>query len=497
VSIETVLNLILGANLGYKVESGYILITTKEKMQQNLPMSTYPVQDLLAQIPDFGNKAPRFEIGAVTTAAAGAAGGGAGGGGGLFGVTPGAAAATPEPVMGSQELLDIIQKTVNQQSDPRVAAWDSEGGVAHIDYLNGMLIVTQTRRGHERLSELLEQLRRERAIMISVEARFCSVSDQFLQDISLDVDAVLASSRYNSSTYMSPGLGGVVDPGSTATSSGGVGGFVTLPGSAGPYNPAPGTQVGQPIFISNTSSNGQGVAKLLPLTGTAFADFTANEGGIAISGTFLDDIQVGFLLRAIQSDVRSTTLQAPRITLFNGQRSYISMATVVSYISGINPVVAEAAVGWQPTIAAIPVGVTLDVKATVSADRRYVQMDLRPQLAGTPSFRQVLVSAAVPGIGGLGGGIASAPIDLPTVTVQDMQTTVSVPDGGTLLLGGLRRFDETEAESGVPVLSKIPILKRLFDNRATLRQATNTLILVRPKIIIQAEEEQKLGYDEF
>jgi general secretion pathway protein D len=86
---------------------------------------------------------------------------------------------------------------------------------------------------------------------------------------------------------------------------------------------------------------------------------------------------------------------------------------------------------------------------------------------------------------------------LPQIIVQDYKTTVSVPDGGTLLLGGTRKYTETEAETGVPVLSKIPILKRLFNNRASLRSAKNLLVLIRPKIIIQSEEEDKLGYDDF
>jgi len=182
------------------------------------------------------------------------------------------------------------------------------------------------------------------------------------------------------------------------------------------------------------------------------------------------------------------------VTLYNGQRSYISVSEVTTYIADIEPVVAEAAVGWDPTIGAIPVGVTLDVKATVSADRRYVQMDLRPQVAalGTPPFVQSTVTAAVPNL-----GIATATIDLPRVQVQDFKTTVSVPDGGTLLLGGTREFEEAEVETGVPVLSKVPVLKRLFNNRATVRRANNLLILMKPKIIIQAEEEAKLGYDNF
>ena len=57
---------------------------------------------------------------------------------------------------------------------------------------------------------------------------------------------------------------------------------------------------------------------------------------------------------------------------------------------------------------------------------------------------------------------------------------------------------QADVETGVPILSKIPILKRLFNNRASLRRANNLLILIRPKIIIQAEEEHsQVGVDNF
>jgi general secretion pathway protein D len=486
VSIESVLGLILGADLGYKVEPGYILITTKEKLQQNLPVVTYPVQDLVAQIPDFGGEAPRFEVANVTQAASQAAAGGAGGMN-LFG--GGAAARKPEEeAVGPQELQDIIKRTVNNTSDPAVAAWSDEGGPAAIEYMNGLLIVTQTRRGHEKVADLLEQLRRERAIMISVESRFVTVTDEFLQDITLDVDAAFVN--VGPRGFVRNPATGV--PWSPINNPAAPPPFNTLPGIPG----AAGTQFGQPIIVSNTGSNGMGTQTLLPVSGTVFGQPTwtsnFNQGGMVVSGVFLDDIQVGFMLRAIQADVRSTTLQAPRVTLYNGQRSYISVSTVTTYIADVTPVVAEAAVGWDPTIGAIPVGVTLDVKATVSADRRYVQMDLRPQVADIEGFEHSTVTAAVPAL-----GIATATIDLPRVRVQDFKTTVSVPDGGTLLLGGTRQFIEGEAETGVPVLSKIPILKRLFNNRATVRRANNLLILIKPRIIIQAEEEKNLGYDNF
>jgi len=477
VSIEAVLSLILGADLGYKVEAGYILVTTRAKLQQNLPIVTYPVQDLVASIPDFSDMAPRFDISAVT---GGAAGGG--GGGELFG----AGAVTEEKEqIGWKELVDIIKRNVNTLADPSVAAWTDEGGPAAIDYMNGMLIVTQTRQGHTRVGDLLEKLRRERAIMISVEARFVTVSDDFLQDITLDVDVQFDPAaqplRWNPAGQV------VQDPSVLARGTQ----FDTLPGQVGGAAGTP--RWGSPIIVSGTGSNGLGTATLLPVAGTAFANFNANEGGMTVSGVFLDDLQIGFLLRAIQADSRSTTLFSPRITLYNGQRSYISISNVITYLSDASPIIAEAAVAWDPTVSVIPVGATLDVKATVSADRRYVQLDLRPQVATVPTggFRHLDIQAAVP------GSVATFPIELPEVQVSDLRTTVSVPDGGTLLLGGNKRYGETEAETGVPILNKVPILRRLFNNRASLRTNSNLLILIRPKILIQSEEERKLGYDDF
>jgi general secretion pathway protein D len=64
-----------------------------------------------------------------------------------------------------------------------------------------------------------------------------------------------------------------------------------------------------------------------------------------------------------------------------------------------------------------------------------------------------------------------------------------VPDGGTLLLGGLKQTAGTETEIGVPVLSKIPIIGRLFTNRSKVADQKILLILVKPTIILQEEAD--------
>jgi len=49
---------------------------------------------------------------------------------------------------------------------------------------------------------------------------------------------------------------------------------------------------------------------------------------------------------------------------------------------------------------------------------------------------------------------------------------------------------EYEIEAGVPALSKLPILGRLFSNRSTVKDKSILLILVKPTIVLREEAEQ-------
>jgi general secretion pathway protein D len=68
-----------------------------------------------------------------------------------------------------------------------------------------------------------------------------------------------------------------------------------------------------------------------------------------------------------------------------------------------------------------------------------------------------------------------------------------VPDGGTVLLGGIKRLSEGRSELGVPLLSKVPYINRLFKNVGIGRETDSLMMMVTPRIIIQEEEEERLG----
>ena len=220
---------------------------------------------------------------------------------------------------------------------------------------------------------------------------------------------------------------------------------------------------------------------------------------LTLSGTYLDSFSVQFLLNATQASQTSTLLTAPRVTLFNGQRAYVLVANQRAYVSNLDAVVGNNSQSFQPEIDVVNSGVVLDVQATVSADRKYVTMTLRPQLAQllnlfTFNFQSASAVAAPP-VGTIGGVVStnatSGFVQQPEIQLTEVRTTVSVPDGGTLLLGGQTLAGEIEKEMGTPVLSKIPFLKRLFTNRSMAKDEAVLLILVKPTIIIQREQEQK------
>ena len=89
-------------------------------------------------------------------------------------------------------------------------------------------------------------------------------------------------------------------------------------------------------------------------------------------------------------------------------------------------------------------------------------------------------------------GVVGASVEIIDTDVQTLDTTVTVPDGGTLLLGGLKKLGESEREMGVPILSKIPIINRAFANRSKVRDDQTLLILIKPTVIVPRDDEKRL-----
>ncbi len=72
---------------------------------------------------------------------------------------------------------------------------------------------------------------------------------------------------------------------------------------------------------------------------------------------------------------------------------------------------------------------------------------------------------------------------IPPITTQSATTTVMVIDGGTTVIGGIYRTEDSITREKVPLLHKIPILGSLFKNFARTRQKRELIIFITPRII--------------
>ncbi|MBM3304985.1 MAG: type IV pilus secretin PilQ [Candidatus Aminicenantes bacterium] len=72
---------------------------------------------------------------------------------------------------------------------------------------------------------------------------------------------------------------------------------------------------------------------------------------------------------------------------------------------------------------------------------------------------------------------------IPPITTQSAKTTVMVPDGGTTVIGGIYRTEDSVTRERVPFLHQIPILGSAFKNFAKTKQSRELLIFITPRIV--------------
>ena len=131
------------------------------------------------------------------------------------------------------------------------------------------------------------------------------------------------------------------------------------------------------------------------------------------------------------------------------------------FVTGVTVLSQQGQTIYQPQIQASPMGTQLTIQAVISADRRFVRMSLSPTLTNLATPEVQLFPIVTPIFPLLDGTATGQPIvftqfiQQPVITSVGVQTTVAVPDGGTVLMGGLKRLSEGRNEFGPPVLSKI------------------------------------------
>ena len=179
------------------------------------------------------------------------------------------------------------------------------------------------------------------------------------------------------------------------------------------------------------------------------------------SGLFFDYIgpDYGAVLNALTSQGRVRTLSTPKLLAVEGQESSVIIGDRRGYsvVTTVNQVTTES-------IEFLESGVILRVTPAVDDDGN-IMMDVHPEVST---------------------GIIDPLTGIPSQTTTEVTTRMIVPDGETIFVGGLIKRRIEESKQGVPVISKVPLVGRLFSSRQQIDTNTETVVLITPTVVGEA-----------
>ena len=433
-----------GDGVGYVIKEGAVVIAEdEEQLQEPKYLRFYEISDLVDKRPDFPaddlaleEMAGQSDVDAAADIA--------------FGDDEEEAAGD---VYEKDELLSLIARELNAGGDAE-GEEEVEGIRIHP---GGKLMALTTLQNHIKLAKILERFRKATGMMVTVESRFLDIQDNFLESIGINIGNPQANFLPNTIPDID-GNGTALNPGYEFTDAGGE--MNLRVASIGALSNPLGSQV-NPFNLSGTGGGTYQVNAINP-----------------------DRFVLEALLTGVAKDQEIRRLNSPRVTAFNTQTAHTLVVNQAAYIqdlevnqTGVIPVI-------NPVIGVLNTGSILEVRPTISYDRKYVVLEIQPTLAEQIGESQALLN--------LSGGFTTVPVQLPIVSVTKIKTTVNVPDGGTVLLGGLKREVKQKASIGLPALRRIPIANLFFGRNADASLRSNLFVLINTHITVVHEEEARL-----
>ncbi|MBZ0172962.1 MAG: hypothetical protein K8E66_11315, partial [Phycisphaerales bacterium] len=205
------------------------------------------------------------------------------------------------------------------------------------------------------------------------------------------------------------------------------------------------------------------VAKLASLFGLSStgADSAGIEGnrGAGFTGIVLNPGDFSVVLRALKSLNEGRSLSMPKVLVASNEQASINSVLEQPYTT----------LNASDTVATTSFGGSSNAGTEVS---------VTPQIAEGDHLRleyQVSLSAFV--------GEAADPSVPPPRQQNSIDSVATIPDGYTIAVGGIELTTEGYSETGIPLLSDVPILGEAFKNRSKSSSRTRFYVFIRPTIL--------------
>jgi pilus assembly protein CpaC len=196
-----------------------------------------------------------------------------------------------------------------------------------------------------------------------------------------------------------------------------------------------------------------------PVAPTGFLDLTT--GGL--SGTGVTAGNISATLSFLEQEGLYRTLAEPTLTAISGESASFLAGGEFPAPTGVDN-------NGTVTVTFRPFGVSLDFTPVVLSEGR-ISLRVRTEVS----------ELSQDGALTLGNQFAEATI--PGLKVRRAETTLELPSGGSMIMGGLLQDNIRQAITGQPGLMKLPVLGTLFRSRDFQRSETELVIIVTPYLV--------------
>ncbi len=180
------------------------------------------------------------------------------------------------------------------------------------------------------------------------------------------------------------------------------------------------------------------------------------------------------VLQAIETMGKTNTLSSPRITALNNEDARLAVATKRPYVSQ-TVVQTTNTTNTADNVQFIDVGVTLNVRPRILSDG-LIEMKIKPQVSSSTSSLELEGVAS-------GSNTTFTRTSIPIVTTQELETTVTVKSGMTVIVGGLIQDRQNKQSQKVPIIGSLPLAGQLFSSRSNDFSKTELVMFLTPTIV--------------
>jgi len=276
------------------------------------------------------------------------------------------------------------------------------------------------------IDNLWHQLDRK-SQQVEIEARVISASRAFASDIGTELGFSGASTTTHNQNFWS--------------------GAPQVGVSPGPINSTP----APPLIVAPTNTSGGGPATGIPLV----TSLSASAPTVGLGYSFRSaNFALDFFITAAESKGVGKLLSKPRIVTQNNEKAVIKQ--------GVK----------------LPIQTTINNTISVQFIDAVLQLEVTPQITAEGTiFMDVLVEntqidQGIPRVQGI-----------PALDTQSAQTKVLVPDGGTVVIGGIIVSTQNTNIQEVPIVGSLPLIGNLFRRTTVSIQSQELLFFLTPRII--------------